>query len=170
MLAAIPVAGWIALGVIAVGVGGYLIYRAVKSSDNKPDSDPGSTQTCPLAAADEKPGEQPEGGAPDNRPPNKAPEGANRDEALEKIKKDLNIPADEQPDVRPNIKGGKAQPGSENLDYLDRDGNVVTIRHDYDGHEFPDDPTQNRGPHFNGPDGSHYDYTGKNDPFGPLRR
>jgi hypothetical protein len=50
VLAAIPVAGWIALGVIAVGVGGYLIYRAVKSSDNKPDSDPGSTQTCPLAS------------------------------------------------------------------------------------------------------------------------
>ena len=45
----------------------------------------------------------------------------------------------------------------------------VVIRHDYDGHQYLDDPTQNRGPHFNWGD-NHYDYVGDNKPFGILRR
>lgn len=36
--------------------------------------------------------------------------------------------------------------------------NGVEIRDDAKGHEFPDDPTQNRGPHFNDPCGNHFDY------------
>jgi hypothetical protein len=33
-----------------------------------------------------------------------------------------------------------------------------TIRDDTEGHVYPDDPTQNRGPHFNDEAGNHYDY------------
>ncbi len=108
-------------------------------------------------------------------PPNLAPPGVNRDEALDQVKEDKNIPLDEVPDVEANTNDDNSnRPGSEILVYINRDGEIVTIRHDYDGHDYVDDPTQNRGPHFNidQPDGrsDHYDYTGGNQPFGPLRR
>ena len=35
---------------------------------------------------------------------------------------------------------------------------VLKVRDDAKGHEFPDDPTQDRGPHFNDPSGNHFDY------------
>ena len=35
---------------------------------------------------------------------------------------------------------------------------AITIRDDAAGHTYTDDPTQNRGPHFNTEDGGHYDY------------
>jgi hypothetical protein len=50
-------------------------------------------------------------------------------------------------------RDGKIQPGRE---YRFEDGTV--IREDSAGHEYPDDPIQNRGPHFNDPSGNHYDY------------
>ena len=104
-------------------------------------------------------------------PPNLAPEGADQQTALDAVKEALGIPLDEDPEVLPNYCGGtKAVPGSETLRYLDDDGEIVDIRHDYDGHNFSDDPTQNRGPHFNAPDGGHYDYQGPSSPYGPLRR
>lgn len=34
----------------------------------------------------------------------------------------------------------------------------IRIRDDAGGHEYPDDPTQNRGPHFNTENGDYYDY------------
>lgn len=109
-----------------------------------------------------------------DRPINLAPEGATHDEALDKVKEDHNIPIDEEPQVLPNERGGKNVPGSEILLYLDQDGSIVDVRHDYDGHDYPDDPNQDRGPHFNwdGPNGEsdHYDYSGSGEPFGPLRR
>lgn len=37
-------------------------------------------------------------------------------------------------------------------------GNPVNIRDDSQGHTYPDDPSQNRGPHFNDEAGNHYDY------------
>ena len=33
-----------------------------------------------------------------------------------------------------------------------------SIRDDSKGHSFKDDPSQNRGPHFNDDQGRHYDY------------
>lgn len=60
----------------------------------------------------------------------------------------------EQPKVKPNVdKRGKRQPGK-----IYEFENGVEIRDDAKGHKFPDDPTQNRGPHFNDPAGNHYDY------------
>ena len=65
-----------------------------------------------------------------------------------------NIPMSEQPKVKPNVdKRGKRQPGKK---YEFENG--VEIRDDAKGHEFPDEPTQDRGPHFNEPDGNHFDY------------
>ncbi len=60
----------------------------------------------------------------------------------------------EQPKVKPNVdKRGKRQLGK-----IYEFKNGVEIRDDVAGHIFPNDPTQNRGPHFNDPSGNHYDY------------
>lgn len=37
-------------------------------------------------------------------------------------------------------------------------GNPVDIRDDSNGHEYPDNPNQSKGPHFNDEAGNHYDY------------
>ena len=34
----------------------------------------------------------------------------------------------------------------------------MTIRADLSGHDYGPNDLQNRGPHFNTPDGGHYDY------------
>jgi RHS repeat-associated protein len=101
------------------------------------------------------------------RPPNLAPEGADRDTTLDAVKKAAGIPSDEEPDITKNIDdAGRTRKGSENLDFLDENGNIVTIRHDYGGHDFGEGDPQNRGPHFNTPDGGHYDYSGPGVPYG----
>jgi hypothetical protein len=105
-----------------------------------------------------------------SRPDNLAPPDADRDTALQAAKEAAGIPPDEDPEIRPNDRDGKNEKGSEILRYLDENGNIVDIRHDYGGHDYPDDPTQNRGPHFNTPNDGHYDYNGPGIPFGPLRR
>ncbi|KQS00728.1 hypothetical protein ASG12_07655 [Williamsia sp. Leaf354] len=97
------------------------------------------------------------------RPPNLAPEGSGRRGAFGAAKRDMGIPVSRQPDeVRPNFdRRGNLQPGRQ---YIFQDqsltGEIVerAIRDDAQGHIFPDDPVQNRGPHFNTPDGAHYDY------------
>ncbi|SFR61808.1 RHS repeat-associated core domain-containing protein [Anaeromicropila populeti] len=90
-----------------------------------------------------------------NRPPNLSPKGARRNGAFREAKRNSNIPVSKQPkNVTPAVdKKGKRMPGK---DYDFGDGKV--IRDHSGGHEFPDDPSQNRGPHFNDPDGNHYDY------------
>jgi hypothetical protein len=64
------------------------------------------------------------------------------------------IPNGEQPlNVGPaKNKAGKIIPGRE---YEFKNGK--TIREHF-GHDYPDDPTQNRGNHFNDVNGNHYDY------------
>ncbi|EPR08089.1 right-handed parallel beta-helix repeat-containing protein [Ruminiclostridium papyrosolvens] len=93
-----------------------------------------------------------EGGS---KPPNLSPEGAGRNGAFREAKRNSDIPVTEQPKkVTPAVdKRGNRIPGK---DYDFGDGKV--IRDHSGGHEFPDDPSQNRGPHFNDPDGNHYDY------------
>ena len=54
-------------------------------------------------------------------------------------------------------KVGEVQPGRE-YEYRDSQGNPVSIRDDAGGHTYPDDPSQNRGPHFNDTLERHYDY------------
>ncbi|MHC1723780.1 MAG: HNH/endonuclease VII fold putative polymorphic toxin [Aminipila sp.] len=89
------------------------------------------------------------------KPPNLTPEGAGRNGAFREAKRNSGIPVSEQPkSVTPAVdKRGNRIPGK---DYNFGDGKV--IRDHSGGHEFPDDPTQNRGPHFNDPEGNHYDY------------
>jgi hypothetical protein len=103
------------------------------------------------------------GSAPGTPPPNLAPEGAGREGAFGQAKRDSGIPVGMPPTrVLPNIdKREQIQPGRiYEYDLPAPGGGVrtVRIRDDAGGHEFPDDPSQNRGPHFNTDDGGHYDY------------
>ncbi|CYV19277.1 Cell wall-associated polypeptide CWBP200 [Streptococcus suis] len=98
-------------------------------------------------------------GAP---PPNLSPEGAGRKGAFNEAKRKNGIPTSQNPDrVGPNLdKRGNRQPGrSYEFDRI-QDGETVTvtIRDDAGGHVYKDDPSQNRGPHFNDDGGNHYDY------------
>ena len=89
-----------------------------------------------------------------NKPPNLSPEGAGRRGAFREAKRQNGVPVCEQPEVKPNIdKRGNRQPGR-----IYEFENGVQIRDDVGGHEFPDNPSQNRGSHFNDPDGNHFDY------------
>ena len=58
----------------------------------------------------------------------------------------------------PNLdRRGRPQPGRE-FTFRDANGKEVKIRDDSKGHDYgPGDP-QNRRPHFNDPNGNHYDY------------
>lgn len=89
-----------------------------------------------------------------NKPQNYSPKGAKRRGAFREAKRKNNIPVSEQPKVEPNRdRRGKVQPGRR---YEFK--NKKTIRDDSKGHIFPDNPTQNRGPHFNDDKGRHFDY------------
>jgi len=93
------------------------------------------------------------------RPPSLTPGGAGRSGAFNQAKVDAGVPTSQQPDsVGPNVnRQGTTVPGRI-YTFTGADGNEIEIRDDAGGHEYPDDPTQNRGPHFNGPNGEHYDY------------
>jgi len=93
-----------------------------------------------------------------NSPPNLSPEGAGRRGAFREAKRNNDIPVGQQPSsVKPNIdRRGRTQPGKQ-YEFDTPDGKK-TIRDDAGGHNYPDDPTQNRGPHFNDDAGNHYDY------------
>jgi RHS repeat-associated protein len=93
------------------------------------------------------------------KPPNLTPKGAGRRGALREAKRQNNIPTSRGPDEQGpnNDKRGNTQPGR-TYQYTDAKGSSVTIRDDAGGHSYPDNPSQNRGPHFNDPQGNHYDY------------
>ena len=97
--------------------------------------------------------------ASSSKPENKSPEGAGRRGALNKAKRKNGVPTSQQPEEQtPNYdKRGNKQPGRQ-YKYRDSNGNPVNIRDDSQGHTYPDDPSQNRGPHFNDEAGNHYDY------------
>ena len=92
------------------------------------------------------------------RPPNLTPEGAGRAGAFKEAKRNSGIPVTQHPKkVTPAVdRRGNRIPGR---DYDYGDGKV--IRDHSGGHKFPDDPSQNRGPHFNDVKGEHYDYVMK---------
>ena len=89
------------------------------------------------------------------RPPNFTPKGAKRGGAFNEAKRASGIPVNEQPTkVTPAVdKRGNPIPGR---DYHFKDGKI--IREHSGGHTYPDDPSQNRGSHFNDVHGNHYDY------------
>jgi hypothetical protein len=97
-------------------------------------------------------------------PPNLAPPGAGRRGAFRAAKRHLGIPQSAQPcEVR--TVPDRTNPGRTVREY---DFEVPqpyggppkreTIQDHYNGHRYPDDPSQDRGPHFNTPDGGHFDY------------
>ena len=87
------------------------------------------------------------------RPPNLTPPGAGRRGAFRAAKRNSEIPMCACPITKPATdKRGNRIPGR---DYEYDQG---TIRDHSGGHKFPDDPTQNRGPHINDISGEHYDY------------
>ena len=97
------------------------------------------------------------------KPPSHTPEGAGRKGAHNQAKRDNDIPTSKQPDrVTPNTdKRGNNQPGrTYEYDTPAAGGGTKTtrIRDDSAGHQYPDNPSQNRGPHLNDGTGRHYDY------------
>jgi hypothetical protein len=101
----------------------------------------------------------------DKRPPNMSPEGAGRRGAFRAAKRGAKIPVSAQPiAVLPNIGRDEVtvNPGRvyrfKVYDPGDPDA-YVDIREDSAGHIYPDGHSQDRGPHFNTPNGDHYDYS-----------
>ncbi|MDI2113780.1 HNH/endonuclease VII fold putative polymorphic toxin [Commensalibacter nepenthis] len=102
-----------------------------------------------------------------NPPPNLSPDGAGRNGALREAKRYVGIPVTQQPEsIGPNInKQGKVvggmdyvyTPTGQDSKFIAEDGKIH-IRDDADGHMYIDDPTQDRGSHFNTEDGAHFDY------------
>ncbi|NJC69862.1 hypothetical protein HC031_09040 [Planosporangium thailandense] len=96
-------------------------------------------------------------------PPNLSPAGAGRSGAFNQAKRDSGIPTSQSPSrVLPNVdRRGNPQPGTIYEFEVPAPGGgtrTIRIRDDSAGHIFPDDPSQNRGPHFNTENGDHYDY------------
>ncbi|WP_084530188.1 RHS repeat-associated core domain-containing protein [Nocardia crassostreae] len=97
------------------------------------------------------------------RPPNLSPPGAGRQGALNQAKIDSGVPTSMSPTrTLPNVdRRGKPQPGvvyEYDVPAAGGGTRTVRIRDDAGGHEFPDNPAQNRGPHFNTENGDQYDY------------
>ncbi len=88
------------------------------------------------------------------RPPSLAPPGGGRRGAFREAKRNCNIPMCQQPDaVGPSRDRKGRKLAGRTYTFGD-----CEIREHADGHDFPDDPSQNRGPHFNDPKEGHYDY------------
>ena len=98
-----------------------------------------------------------------SRPLDITPEGAGRSGAFNSAKRDAGIPTSQQPaEVLPNEdRRGTPQPGYQYVYEVPTSGGGVereVIRYDAGGHIYIGNSSQNRGAHFNTPDGSHYDY------------
>lgn len=127
------------------------------NNDGNPDTG-GNTTVTPI----------PEGPSKDDlayldKPANLSPEGSARSGAFNEAKRQSGIPVSQSPSkVYPNVdKRNNPQPGYIYEFEVPRPGggtHKVYIRDDAGGHFFTDDPSQNRGPHFNDEKGNHYDY------------
>ncbi|MBO1751237.1 hypothetical protein J4G33_05420 [Actinotalea sp. BY-33] len=95
-------------------------------------------------------------------PANLSPPGSGRHGAFGQAKRDSGIPVGQQPArVGPNVdRRGQVQPGrTYEFEVPGPAGpRRISIRDDAGGHAYPDNPVQNRGPHFNTEDGGQYDY------------
>jgi hypothetical protein len=88
------------------------------------------------------------------RPPNLTPPGGGRRGAHRAAKRNCNIPMCQQPDA---VEPSRDRQGRRIAGRTYKYGECVIQEH-ADGHDYPDDPSQNRGPHFNDPKKRHYDY------------
>lgn len=98
-----------------------------------------------------------------SRPPNLSPPGAGRRGAFREAKREAGVPVSQQPSrVLPNVnRQGNPQPGRIYEYDVPAPGGgrrTVQIRDDAGGHNYGPGNAQNRGPHFNTPDGGHFDY------------
>ncbi|MBT0731137.1 HNH/endonuclease VII fold putative polymorphic toxin [Rosenbergiella nectarea] len=98
-----------------------------------------------------------------DKPANLSPQGSARAGAFNEAKRQSGIPVSQSPsNVYPNVdKRLNPQPGYIYEFDVPKPGGgkqKVYIRDDAGGHFFADDPSQNRGPHFNDEKGNHYDY------------
>lgn len=94
-----------------------------------------------------------------NKPANLTPQGAGRSGAFRQAKADAGIPRSQQPSAV-RVVPDRTNPGKTVREYefeVPGKKEPVVIREDRSGHVYGDE-SQSRGPHFNGPDGGHYDY------------
>jgi RHS repeat-associated protein len=98
-------------------------------------------------------------------PPNLSPPGSGRRGSFRQAKRDAGIPVTQHPDsVGANTgNDGKPQAGRNYRFKLPGTGGAkvgpdCNIREDAGGHNYGSGNDQNRGPHFNGPGGEHYDW------------
>ncbi|PEP44526.1 HNH/endonuclease VII fold putative polymorphic toxin, partial [Bacillus pseudomycoides] len=146
-----------AAGLGAVGHGGFVLNKSIQNAQDTLQrfqssfgrSGEGVKQTGKPNYKDYVKAEK------GQRPPNFTPKGAKRSGAFNEAKRASGIPVNEQPTkVTPAVdKRGNPIPGR---DYHFKDGKI--IREHSGGHTYPDDPSQNRGSHFNDVHGNHYDY------------
>ncbi|SHM56475.1 RHS repeat-associated core domain-containing protein [Sphingobium sp. YR657] len=163
----IPIVGCFATGTCEAGLAatatlavGVISAMAGSREPKKPSPDPGGNPSGSGSGKGPEGGpRKPQVGAP---PPNRAPEGAGRRGAFGAAKRDNGIARSQQPSkVGPNTdRRGDVQPGR-TYEYKKPDGSTTTIRDDAAGHRYPDNPSQNRGSHFNDEAGHHYDYKPK---------
>jgi RHS repeat-associated protein len=103
------------------------------------------------------------GGIHGSRPPSLTPFGAGRSGAFNAAKRSSGIPTSQQP-CKVRKVPDRTNPGKTVREYdfeVPQKGGGSEIKTIYDhqfGHSYPDDPTQNRGPHFNDQSKGHYDY------------
>lgn len=151
------------VAVVGVLAGGAAVEHAVQNSSNQDSGekkqDSNSNSGDGGNGNKNGPGKEPPPPATGNKPESKTPEGAGRSGAFRKAKEDNGIPRSQQPDkTKGNTdRGGRDTPGRQ-YDFTRPDGSKTTIRDDAAGHQYPDDPSQDRGPHFNDENGNHYDY------------
>ena len=84
-----------------------------------------------------------------------------RNAAFRKAKEVNGIPRSEQPskvEYTHLNRQGKREPGRE---YTFGKNGEHKIRDDAKGHKYKDDPSQNRGSHFNDEHGNHFNYPSK---------
>jgi len=135
---------------VVVAIIAGIAYVAIHDHAAEPAADEVPAASTPEASA----GKAESGG---ERPANLSRPGSGRRGAFREAKRRNGIPVHEHPTkVKPNKdKRGKTQPGRI---YEFGPHGEIEIREDSGGHSYPDDPTQNRGPHFNDPTKRHFDY------------
>ena len=129
------------------------------NTDGVPDTG-GGTTTTPIA---EQNPDDLAYLAKGDKPANLSPAGSARAGAFNEAKRQSGIPVSQSPsEVSQNVdKRGNIQPGYiYGFDVPKPGGGTqkVYIRDDAGGHFYEDDPSQNRGPHFNDDQDNHYDY------------
>ena len=141
-----------AIGVVAtIGTIAYIGYQIYDYCDrHRPVDSPtyGGDNSITYSKSNDK-------STDSEKPKSYTPTGAGRTGAFRESKRKSGIPVSQQPvKTRPAAdRRGKTIPGR---DYDFGEGRV--IRDHSGGHNFQDNPTQNRGPHINDVNGNHYDY------------